>query len=125
MKKKQNLTKENFWDDVAIRFPKAFYVFTQWLDEWKNTYGTNNWVDFSIPVEPKDIKFHDYPYAMQLGIMIEFMVDKRYINCLSVTGQFMYYTDGIFLKVLVETVFEAIERNDRTPFDVPVRKFPT
>ncbi len=75
---KQNLTLENFWNDLHKNHPAAVQIFCDWIDNYK---AENNWnVLFNAgaisrtgdTVAPK---YHDLPYAMQLGIWIEFVDD--------------------------------------------------
>jgi len=83
----ENLTKENFWNEMQQKYPLAMKDFCNWIDEYKKT---NNWkklfndtyhqtnvkragngeicsIDFSTP------KFHDLPIAMQMGIWNEYL----------------------------------------------------
>ncbi len=61
----QTLTKENFWNEVMEKYPKATKQFCDWIDEYKNAVSWNDL--FRGPA-----KYHDLPYAMQYGIWIEY-----------------------------------------------------
>ncbi len=73
---KQNLTKENFWNDIMELYPKSCKLFCDWVDKYKEE---NNWDNLfnartsRYPaLDTKAPKFHEIPYAMQHGIWIEF-----------------------------------------------------
>jgi len=86
MKLKESLTKENFWNEMQEKFPKAMKVFCDWIDEYKKEVKWNKLfsyaehdTDFPKPSPyPAFIKFHDIPYAMQLGIWIEFCKQQEF-----------------------------------------------
>lgn len=84
----ENLNKENFWNELQEKYPDGMKVFCDWIDKYKKennwnilfnngkqkNYGTN----FNRPTDKNgnwthDIKFHDIPLAMQIGIWIEFV----------------------------------------------------
>lgn len=78
---KQNLTLENFWNDLYKNHPAGTKVFCDWIDKYK---AENNWNvlfngKFKVIESDKSIhsspKYHDLPWAMQFGIWIEFMLD--------------------------------------------------
>jgi hypothetical protein len=86
MQLEETLTKENFWNGMMEKYPKATKSFCDWIDEYKKAvnwdklfnphYNTSNIrragngeitsIDYSAP------KYHDLPYAMQYGIWIEY-----------------------------------------------------
>ena len=75
----ENLTKENFFNKMQEKYPKAMYKFCKWIDEYKEK---NNWGDlFKTPLEEGfrqlhySRKYHELPLAMQVGIFMEFMED--------------------------------------------------
>ncbi len=78
---KENLNKENFWDDLYKKYPKGVDVFCDWIDEYKKK---NNWLSlfthrYKVHItdtQEKYPKFHDLPLAMQIGIWIEFVIDR-------------------------------------------------
>ena len=78
MKIEESLTKENFWNEIETKYPNAFKIFADWIDEYKKEVkwnyffgaGHKNYNDFhGAP------KFHDIPHAMQLGIWLAFIKD--------------------------------------------------
>lgn len=80
----ENLTKENFWNDLQERYPEKMKEFCDWIDEYKKE---NNWNSLFKPLPGytggavgfKYPKYHDLPFAMQVGIFIQF-VDERNLN---------------------------------------------
>ena len=67
----QTLTKENFFNEMMRKYPKAMDHFCQWIDSYKKSV---NWFELfgghhNIHKVPK---FHEIPYAMQYGIWIEY-----------------------------------------------------
>lgn len=71
MKIEESLTKENFWNEIEQKYPNAFKVFSDWIDEYKKEVG---W-DTIFPIIRLDnesgngykeyqIKFHNLPHAM-------------------------------------------------------------
>jgi hypothetical protein len=67
---KKNLTKENFWNELYLEYPKNTQIFYDWIDNYKKLI---NWNLIFSPL----LKFHDLPYSMQLGIWIEFLIDTK------------------------------------------------
>lgn len=78
---RDNLNKENFWDELYADYPEAVQVFCDWIDKYK---AENNWDELFNgglllhPSHPSDIqtsspKFHDLPHALQMGIWIQFV----------------------------------------------------
>lgn len=75
----QTLTKENFFNQMMEKYPKATKGFCDWIDEYKKAVKWNELFQVDSPRNPKQAmtyptppKFHDIPYAMQLGIWFEF-----------------------------------------------------
>lgn len=64
----QNLTSENFWDELHDAFPEAVVHFWQWFSEYKKEVG---WVtlfaDSATGVAV--VNFADIPFEMQYGIL--------------------------------------------------------
>jgi hypothetical protein len=97
---RDNLTKENFWNDLYEKYPGQMQMFCEWIDEYKKRIGWNdlfsmrNWsvIDDS-PAESEDLKthkrgeievntykFHHLPIGMQIGIFIQYTIEigQRY-----------------------------------------------
>jgi hypothetical protein len=80
------LTKEGFWVPLEREYPKAMAVFKAWIDEYKiavdwddlfisqNKFG----VDSYKMIYPNDIKFHDLPDAMQVGIYLQYSLQSSH-----------------------------------------------
>lgn len=72
----QNLTKENFFNEMKEKYPLAMKDFCNWIDKYK---VQNNWdmlfnggLQITEHVETRAPKFHDLPFAMQIGIMAQY-----------------------------------------------------
>lgn len=63
-----NLGKENFWNEMREIYPYSVDVFCKWIDGYKEKVG---WKMLFGP----DVKFHDLPYEMQMGIMNRFFIE--------------------------------------------------
>lgn len=69
------LTKENFLDEIAIKYPVAFKKFSEWIDEYKIEVEWDDLFNRPNGVPHLGVKYHDLPYGLQLGIWIEFASD--------------------------------------------------
>lgn len=65
----EKLSKENFWDELAIRFPAASKIFFIWLEQWK---AKVKWKTMFFVT-----KFYDVPIEMQYGIILQFIVEHN------------------------------------------------
>lgn len=75
---KENLNKENFWNEVMEKYPLATNLFCKWIDEYKEAVNWNKLFaanDNTDQLHSSKYKFHEIPYAMQQGIWIEFAND--------------------------------------------------
>lgn len=85
----ERLTKENFWNELLEKFPKGMKVFCDWIDQYKAMVGwkrlfnegyvlnKDHKIGFMVdPGKTQAPKFHDIPYAMQMGIWIAFVQDR-------------------------------------------------
>lgn len=81
MNLEQTLNKENFFNEMMEKYPKATGHFCEWIDEYKkavnwnalfggNTSGLKPKNNIRVGKTPP--KFHEIPYAMQYGIWIEY-----------------------------------------------------
>ncbi len=71
----QNLTKENFFNEMMALCPEAVEYFCRWIDEYKKEV---NWDKlFPPPRDPRihGVKFHDLPFEMQNGIIARFELE--------------------------------------------------
>ena len=80
MELKENLTKQNFWNDMMEKYPGATKAFCKWIDEFKNEVNWLNLFNCGSPNYAKQghhsPKFHDLPYALQLGIWLEYCYQR-------------------------------------------------
>lgn len=70
----ETLTKEDFWNLMMTKYPERMKDFCAWIDEYKKTVGWDNLFQnghlYGRDPEFRDIKFHNIPVAMQLGIFM-------------------------------------------------------
>lgn len=79
----ENLTKENFWNEMTELYPVAMKKFYEWIDKYKEE---NNWKkmfgehvlyekeDFPYTPTMSSIpKYHELPLAFQYGIFVQFI----------------------------------------------------
>ncbi len=77
----ENLTKENFWNELQVKYPRGMQVFCDWIDQykkksnWEKLFNNGGKTNYDSPIH--NIKFHDIPYAMQLGIWFEFICSQE------------------------------------------------
>lgn len=80
MKLTENLTKENFFNEMMELYPLAMKLFCKWIDDYKAEIGWNGlFGEHETKLSGRMVccgiapKFHEIPYAMQQGIWIEFV----------------------------------------------------
>lgn len=77
-----SLTKENFWNDLADKYPEEMKHFCAWIDEykkrvdWDELFNSNStFIDGAGEGAPAP-KYHDLPIAMQIGIFIQYYLEN-------------------------------------------------
>lgn len=86
------LTKENFWDQLELLNPLEMAEFKKWINQYKTDH---NWDiifnggllirDYSVTSGPNTYnseapKFHDLPFAFQVGIFQQFVMESADVN---------------------------------------------
>lgn len=75
-----NLNKD-FWKEIEEKYPEAFKFFKDWLDQYKKEVNWDDLFNNNLHHRRRHywsiIMFHHLPDAMQIGIFIEFMVDRN------------------------------------------------
>lgn len=66
---RESLTKENFWNEIIQQYPNASKLFLEWINEYKKESDWNR-------ILGSKVKFHDLPYAMQVGIWLEYLCNR-------------------------------------------------
>jgi hypothetical protein len=106
----ETLTKENFWNEMEQKYPKAMAHFQNWIDGYKQA---NDWKELFYEGDADGDhayyhdapKYHELPIAMQFGIFLEYVsssansIRKKDMHLrlsLKVTGD---YTSTIMLKI--------------------------
>lgn len=76
--KMETLTKENFWDEMSQKYPKAMKHFGEWIDQYKSEHdwdelfrGNKVFGEHTYYRSKPSPKYHELPIAMQFGIFIE------------------------------------------------------
>ncbi len=76
-----NLNRVQFFDPLHEKCPASVDVFCKWIDKYKKAAGWNklfnsdsNWQDSDGKNAPAP-KFHDLPWEMQFGILLNFFSD--------------------------------------------------
>lgn len=76
------LTKEGFWNGMMDKYPNATKEFCDWIDKYKEEVFWNTLFNGGISesqghgepiITSVAPKYHDLPYAMQLGIFLTYM----------------------------------------------------
>lgn len=80
------LTKENFWNELNEKYPEQMKVFCAWIDEYKKRVEWDRLFQYGnmkiVPPGQKLAtslapKFHEIPIAMQIGIILEFIMSQE------------------------------------------------
>lgn len=101
------LTKENFWNDIAVKYPIAFKLFSEWIDNYKIR---NNWNHLFKP----GIKFHDLPISMQRGIIEQFKYEvyyyytRDYDSKIGISSEEFFIQTTIHKNTDIKTTFEIL-----------------
>ena len=94
----QNLTKENFFNEMKEKYPNSMKHFCDWIDEYKKEVG---WIDLFGNI----IKYHSLPYAMQYGIWIEYCRE----SLSNFFEQPEHISDTVDLREDIQEVFKETE----------------
>ncbi len=70
-----SLTKENFWNLLMEDCPDSVKAFCDWVDEYKKRVNWDSLFDGGR-TDGKDIKFHDLPISLQIGVIVQFSIEK-------------------------------------------------
>jgi hypothetical protein len=89
------LNKENFWNIIEKQYPKAFDLFSKWVDAYKAE------VKWSTLFQD-GIKFHDLPFEMQDGILNRFNIEMF-------QGEVAYKSIWIGEPVRIQNMFKIID----------------
>ena len=104
---KDTLTKENFWNEMEQKYPKAMAHFKAWIDQYKTEHDWDTL--FTGRAEPRNItepalyvpKYHELPIAMQFGIFTE------YVASLEKSKRSILYLKEGFLPAVREQIESA------------------
>jgi hypothetical protein len=93
----ENLTKENFFNEMKEKYPKAMEHFCAWIDQykiqvkWDELFSCHPWslihnrvateADYDThqrgQIAPHRYKYHDLPIGMQVGIFLEYLFKEH------------------------------------------------
>jgi hypothetical protein len=68
----ENLTKENFFNELHDQYPEAVEHFCKWIDEYKREVNWDTLFGGDLVRAPK---FHEIPFEMQNGIIARFELE--------------------------------------------------
>ena len=119
MNLKPTLTKENFFNEMTAKYPKAMANFYKWIDEYKEAVNWDRLFNagyltcmrahdgngYDTTGNTYAPKFHDLPYAIQYGIWIEYCRQElsNYFE------QPEHISDTVDLREDIEGVFKEAE----------------
>lgn len=75
------LTKQDFWDPLKEKYPKAMKHFGEWVDQYKSEHNwealfndgyDGGWTEEQGSIRGTAPKYHQLPIAMQFGIFTEY-----------------------------------------------------
>lgn len=104
------LTKENFWNEIEVRFPKSTKLFLKWIDvykqktEWNKLFNSDSEYQNAEGKNAAAPKFHEISYEMQQGIWISFAHET--LNNIFEQPEYNYCFD---LAEDIKQVFSEIE----------------
>lgn len=84
----ENLTKENFWNEMQKEYPKAMKKFCDWIDKykeennWERLFNTGYDSGYTLDRDSKMTttqapKYHELPLSMQMGIFCQFQFEEQ------------------------------------------------
>jgi hypothetical protein len=81
----ESLTKENFWNEMEQKYPKAMKNFKEWIDKYKSEHDWGNLFNAGMYRDQYEWhpsttapKYHELPIAMQFGIFLEWYFNKSH-----------------------------------------------
>ena len=90
-----SFSKVNFFDRIKEKAPKAMEAFSIFIDSYKSIYDWKLLFGGDLVTPPK---FHDLPYSMQYGIMLEFFALQGKVFLLTRTDTAAFF-EGLFLEI--------------------------
>lgn len=90
------MKKEGFWTGIQLKYPLMFADFSRWVDEYKRRIY---WVTY-FKGGMQEIKFHDLPQAMQIGVFLQYTIEQ---------GDYIYAT-LVDNPARIDAFITAIER---------------
>lgn len=104
----KNLTKENFWNELQEKCPAQMKVFCDWIDKYKLANEWAQLFNYGSPHYAKmgwhTPKFHDLPFAMQVGIFLQFVSENPKDHGFEI-GMISKFEDFISIPTLIQKWF--------------------
>jgi hypothetical protein len=76
----ENLTKENFWNEMKEKYPDAMAIFCDWIDRYKRAVDWDNLFNAGLPDTTGKMseapKYHQLPIHLQFGIWVCFIESR-------------------------------------------------
>lgn len=101
-----NLTKENFWNDMHSECPEAVEHFRNWIDNYKKEV---NWETLFGGEIVRAAKFHDLPFEMQNGIIARYELEL--FNNKNGEGVSKYIDIANHYKEQLKNLFRDVQRS--------------
>lgn len=97
------LTRENFWNELKVKYPHEMEAFCKWIDEYKARVGWNRLfgahetrLNGRVVCGGHAPKFHQIPIAMQIGIFFQFTTETaKHYDLLSEVPTMKAFVDSI------------------------------
>lgn len=102
----ENLTKEDFWNNLKSKYPGEVENFCKWIDTYKTKV---NWEKLFNNGSPHyahqgwhNPKYHDIPVGMQIGIFLQYISETGSENIPYLVAQAKQLSD---IKIFIEDYF--------------------
>lgn len=97
----EKLTKENFWNDLYAQYPGEMKKFCDWIDDYKKRVDWQKLFFTPHATHSRDIKYHDLPIAMQIGIFLQYVAETENwggIELPSIQGMATFATIPLYIQ---------------------------
>ena len=97
----EKLTKENFWNDLYDQYPGEMKKFCDWIDDYKKRVDWQKLFFTPHATHKRDIKYHDLPIAMQIGIFLQYVAETENwggIELPSIQGMATFATIPLYIQ---------------------------
>lgn len=67
--------EKGFFDEIKEIYPEEVEHFLKWIDQYKADHNWNKL--FNITGFMAGVKYHELPFAMQLGIIAQYLIEQE------------------------------------------------